>query len=140
MYRLTGQDGVEKYFRMHVEDFEVTQADPVTGQEMPTGETKKRVTVQPYGANGMIDPLAMQQYETRGKFDVRVTTGSSLPFAKSEKEQKLLNYFDRGIIDEEEVLKGSDYPNYQAVLQRVEQKKMMAAQAQASGAAPPPAA
>tara|TARA_R110000868_G_scaffold9394_2_gene46917 strand:- start:5412 stop:7361 length:1950 start_codon:yes stop_codon:yes gene_type:complete len=143
MYRLTGKDGLDKYFRMHVEDYEITQPElqphPETGEpvpvQVPTGEMGKRVIVQPYGQNGLMNPEDMRQYETRAKFDVRVSTGSSLPFAKAEKEQKLLNYFDRGIIDEEEVLKGSDYPNWQAVLQRVEQKKMQAAQAQAAAKA-----
>ena len=143
MYRLTGKDGVEKYFRMHVEDYEITQPqlqlDPLTGQhvpvDVPTGEMGKRVIVQPYAANGLMNPEDMRQYETRAKFDVRVTTGSSLPFAKAEKEQKLLNYFDRGIIDAEEVLKGSEYPNWQAVLQRVQQKQMADAQAAAQAKA-----
>ncbi len=154
IYRLTGKNGVEKYFRMTVENYDVTAPQPVmhpeTGQPMadslgqpqtqqvPTGETGKRVTVQPYGPNGLIDPTAQQQYETRAKFDVRVTTGSSLPFAKADKEQKLLNYFDRGIIDAEEVLKGSDYPNWQAVLQRVQAAQQQAAAAQAAANAPAP--
>lgn len=148
IYRITNQQGVNQYFRMHVEDYEKTQPQmaphPETGEMMetqvPTGEMGKRVTVQPYGENGQYDPEQMRQYEIRGKFDVRVTTGSSLPFAKDEKEKKLLNYFDRNIIDAEEVLKGSDYPNWQAVLQRVQQQQAMAAQAQAQQQGQPPAA
>ena len=75
---------------------------------------------------------------------MRVSTGSSLPFAKAEKEAKLLNLFDRQIIDAEEVLKGTDYPNFQAVLQRLEMKKQQEAQAammaQQQSAAPAPVA
>lgn len=143
LYRLTGNDGVQKYFKMHVEKFDKTtlQVDPVTGQEIqvPTGEQGHRFSVQPYNENGLIDPEQAKVYELRGKLDVKVVTGSSLPFAKAEKEAKLLNLFDRGIVDEEEVLKGSDYPNWQAVHQRVMQKKMEAAQAEAQAAAGVPA-
>lgn len=147
IYRLTGKDEAQKYFRMHVEDYEKTQtqmvADPATGQmvetQVPTGEIGKRMVVQPYLPNGQMNPQELQHYEIQGKFDVKVTTGSSLPFARAEKEQKLLNYFDRGIIDQEEVLKGSDYPNYQAVMQRMQEKAAADAQAQAAAQAPPPA-
>jgi hypothetical protein len=68
--------------------------------------------------------------EARGKLDVRVTTGSSLPFARAEKEQKLLSLFDRGIIDAEEVMKGMDFPNWEAILNRVQEKQAQAAAAQ----------
>jgi hypothetical protein len=151
MFRLTGKDGVQKYFRMHVEEFEKTEPveeiDPVTGLpavvDKPTGEKGKRMIVQPYGEGGMMNIAEQKSYEIRGKFDVRVSTGSSLPFAKAEKEAKLLAYFDRGIVDAEEVLKGTDYPNWQAVLQRIQMKAQEAAQAQMmaqAGAVAPPVA
>lgn len=149
MFRLTNKQGVEQYFRMHVEDFDKTEeqevVDPMTGmpttQTVPTGEKGRQVVVQPYGEGGMMDPTQLKVFELRGKFDVRVSTGTSLPFAKAEKEQRQLNLFDRGIIDAEEVLKQTDYPNWEAVLQRVAQQKAMEAQQQLlAGAPPPPAA
>lgn len=153
MYRLTGKDGVEKYFRMHVEEFQkmadTEEVDPVTGQvsvvQAPTGEIGKQMIVQPYQQNGLMNIAEQKVFEIRGKFDVRVSTGSSLPFAKAEKEQKLLNLFDRQIIDAQEVLKGMDYPNWEAILERMQQKAMADAQAQmmaqaGGGGAQPPAA
>jgi hypothetical protein len=132
VYRITNKDGANSYFRMHVEHYDKTQPqiDPATGAEIqvPTGETGTRVHYQPMGAQGM-DPTMAKVYELRGRFDVRVSTGSALPFAKSEKEQKLLGLFDRGIIDAEEVLKQSEYPNYEAVLQRQQQAAQQAAAA-----------
>lgn len=122
VFRLTGKDGSQKYFKFHVSKDERSGAY--------TAEIDR------YDAGGL------RQYETKGKFDVRVTTGSSLPFSKAEKEKRLLELFDRGIVDAEEVLKTTDYPNYEAVLMRVQQKAMAdaqaAAQAKAQGA--PPAA
>lgn len=151
IFRLTNKQGAEKYFRMHVEDHEFTrtetQPDPATGQptevQVPTGERGKRVTYQPYLPNGQIDPEQQKVYETRAKFDCRVSTGSQLPFNKAEKEAKLLGLFDRKIIDEEEVLKSSDYPNWEAVLQRMQMKAQQMAEAEAQANAPqqpPPAA
>lgn len=147
IYRLTGRDGAQKYFKMHVEEYDKTetQVDPMTGTplEVPTGEKGRRMVVQRFGPDGATDPTQMRVYEMRGKFDVRVSTGSSLPFAKDEKEQKLLKLFELGIIDEEEVLKGAEFPNWEAVLQRMEQKKQAQAQQEAmakGGGAAPPAA
>jgi hypothetical protein len=76
-------------------------------------------------------------YELRGKLDCRVATGSNLPFAAAQKEQKMLGLFDRGIIDAEEVLKGSEYPNYEAILQRMADKAAAQAQQEQQQALPP---
>lgn len=130
--RLTGNEGATRYFRMQVEDTTRTLEDGVT--QVPG----KKLKVMPYTDAGQEDPTGFREYEIRGKFDVRVVTGSSLPFAKAEKEQKLLNLFDRGVIDEEEVLKGSDYPSWEQVLQRVEAKRAAQAEAEAAAKAPIP--
>jgi hypothetical protein len=148
MFRLTGKDGVENYFRMHVEKYEKTEEqtalDPATGQQtvlqVPTGEMGQRMIVQPYLPDGSMSIDQQKVYEIRGKFDVRVVTGSSLPFAKAEKESKLLNLFDRQLIDSEEVLKGMDFPNWQAVMQRMQLAAQQAAQAQMAAQTQPPAA
>ena len=137
VYRLTGVEGAQKYFKAHVEEYD--QVDPQT--QRPTGEKGRKLIVQPYNSEGQMDLDQRQAYEVRGKFDVKVSTGSSLPFAKAEKEEKLLNLFQAGIIDEEEVLRGVEFPNWEAVLQRMQQKKMQEAQAQQQPpAGPPPAA
>jgi hypothetical protein len=146
MYRLTGKDGVDKYFRAHVEEFEKTKPvmtqDPVTGvtstTEEPTGEMGKRMIVQPYAQDpvtgkttGQMNIEDQKVYEIMGKFDCRVITGSSLPFAKAEKETRQFKLFEMGVIDAEELLKSLDYPNWEAVLQRMQQKAAMEAQAMA---------
>lgn len=122
VFRITGKDGAQKYFKFHVSETE-------NGQKV--------ANIENFGPDGK--SLGISQKPVAGTFDVRVTTGSSLPFSKSEKETRLYGLFDRQIIDGEEVLKGLDYPNYEAVQQRMAQKaeQMAALQAQQGG---PPAA
>lgn len=126
--RITNAQGAPNYFRAYVEEYDEPGVD---GESVK----KKKLHVQPVTPQGM-DPTAAKVYEVRGKLDIRVSTGSALPFAKAEKEQKLLQLFDRKIIDEEEVLKGSEFPSWEAVLQRMEKKAQMMAQQQAQQAPP----
>lgn len=129
--RLTGNEGASRYFRMQVVDAERTLEDGVT--KVPG----KRMKVTAYTDAGQEDLANSKEYEIKGKFDCRVVTGSSLPFARAEKEGKLQKLYELGIIDQEEVLKGSEFPNWEAVIDRMEAKKQ--AEAQAAAAAQPPA-
>jgi hypothetical protein len=107
VFRLTNNEGATRYFKASFQEGKAyVQQWNGTGYEMP------------------------MELEARGKLDVRVTTGSSLPFARAEKEQKLLSLFDRGIIDAQEVMKGMDFPNWEAILNRVQEKQAQAAAAQ----------
>jgi hypothetical protein len=134
MYRITQDENVQKYFKMYIE--------PVTHPE--TGEVVGKVAkVRGYNQDpstgAYTEDAQAKEYQIRGDFDVRVNTGSSLPFAKANKTQQSLALFDRGLIDGEEVLKNLDYPNYQAVYQKAQAAKMaeqqaaLDAQAQAAG-------
>ena len=127
--RITGRDGSEKYFKFHTEKHEIDgdrktviiyeqlEHNPQTGQTIPVKKIDRVLT---------------------GDFDVRVNTVSGLPFSKAENEQKLLSLFDRGVIDEEELLKGIEYPNAEAVLKRLQEKRALQAQAESQGQQPTP--
>jgi len=121
VFRLTNNQGVTTYFKAMFEK---------------DAEGKSSATVQQWNAQGggWDMPTKLQ---ASGQLDIKVTTGSTLPFAKAEKEQKLLQLFDRGIVDQQEVLQGTDYPNWEAVLQRVQERQQAAAAAQQQ--AQPPA-
>ncbi len=140
IFRLTDSEGASKYFQMHVETKDET-GNPYQDEH---GNQLYTVKYQPFTEEGQVDPSQLKVFQTRGQLDVKVSTGSSLPFAKDQLENKLLAFFDRGIIDAEEVLKRSDYPNRESVLNRIQQKAAQDAQAAAAqgqaGAAPPPAA
>lgn len=116
IFRLTNKDGVMKFFKFHVE------------QNQETGQKVARYRQYTQNEQGQMFEGNETVKEIKGMLDVKVSTGSTLPFAKAEKESKLLNLFDRQIIDAEEVLKGSDYPNWEAVLQRVQQNQALMAQ------------
>jgi hypothetical protein len=124
VFRLTGKDGTEKYFKMHIQSNE---------------DGTRTAFVQRFTDNALLNPTP-ETYQLRGKLDVRVVTGSSLPFSKVENEQRAYALFDRGIIDGEEVLKSLDYPNWEAIQQRIEAKAQAMQQAkmaqEQAGAAP----
>lgn len=107
--RVSGDSSADQYFYFHVE-----KVDSVDSEGNPATQKFAVVT----GHDG-----EAKRTEIIGDFDVRVGTGSSLPFAKVEKGEQSMNLFKLGIIDEEEVLKNMDYPNYESVLARVQEKK-----------------
>jgi hypothetical protein len=118
--RVTGDTNADQYFYFHVEKLE--------GQDEQGNPITRRF------ANITSHDGEAKRIEIIGDFDIRVSTGSTLPFAKEAKGQMSLNLFKMGIIDEEEVLKSLDYPNYEAVLQRVHMKKAQAQQQQLQAA------
>ena len=65
------------------------------------------------------------------RFDVHVSTMSGLPFAQAQKEKRTFDLFDRGIVDEREVLEQLEYPNIELVMSRLEERQAAAAQAEA---------
>lgn len=136
VFRLTNQEGAQKYFKFHVEKR--------VGED---GSEQKVGIVRPYNQDQstgqFAESLDAKEYLIRGDFDVRVTTGSSLPFAKDAKFAKARQMFLDGVIDDEEYLKQAEYPNWQVVLDRVNQKKAAQQEAEMAakmGAAPPGAA
>lgn len=115
VYRVTNKDGTQRYFKAHIE----------------TGEDGvRKAVVTRLGDNGLADPK-VDEYVLRGKLDLRVSTASALPFSKAAKKDELVQFLQLGLIDAEEVLKGVDYPNWEAVLQRMQDKAAAAAQQQA---------
>ena len=122
VFRISALDGSQKYFRFHVED---------------TEDGSKKGVLTDFEEGGTMQ--APQEFLLRGEFDVRAETGSGLPFVKAEREQKILQLFDRQILDAEEVLDAIEYPNKEKVLERLQQRQEAAeaaAQAEAQGQAP----
>lgn len=113
--RLTNEQSATKYFKVSID---IEKDDD--------GTLKQRdMIVVPFteDAKGRVNEGEQMRFDIIRNFDVRVQTGSGLPFARAEKEAKLLQLFDRGLIDAEEVLKNSDLPNWEAILKRVTEKQ-----------------
>jgi hypothetical protein len=136
VFRLTNKEGANKYFKFHVEHREEPSDGSIPGLPAGTPKIKKVAVVRDYIKNDlgqMVPSDESNEYEIRGEMDVRVNTISGLPFSKQETEQRVLNLFDRQIIDREEVLKRLDYPNAELITQRMKQ-----AQDEMAQSAPPP--
>lgn len=121
LVRTTGDDNVEQFFHFHVE--KIDGGLDQSGQPLPP---KMMANVTTYEAGV---PKSIQ-HEITADFDVRISTGSALPFAKAEQTNQSLKLFQLGVIDAEELLKNMDYPNYEAVLQRMQQQNMQKQQMQ----------
>lgn len=145
--RTTGDDGGFKYFKFHVETMLDEAGNEICDQY---GKAKKQAVVRNYVQNldtGKIsESLEAENYEIHGQLSVRTSTGSSLPFAKGEKVNKAMKLYTLapppggGVIDAEELLKAIEYPNWEAVLQRMKENQAQLAQQQAqmAQAGPPP--
>lgn len=120
--RVTGDDGIDQFFQFHVTLGDPNNPDHV---DSDTGMLKKFANVTTYNEGSAPTNKVI---EITSDFDMKVSTGSTLPFAKESKGTQAQNLFRLGVIDDEELLKTVDWPNYEAVLQRVNAKKAAAAQ------------
>jgi hypothetical protein len=142
--RITGDDNAQKYFKFSVETERDSEGNDVLSDD---GKPKRIARVRNYVMNEeskkFFEEPEEHQYEINGEFDVRISTGSSLPFARAQRTDESIALFKLGVIDDEELLKNLTYPNYEAVLQRMQQKREMMRQqqleiAQAQGKQPMP--
>ena len=120
VFRVTNDEGSTQYFRFRVEHREDEK-----GEKQNVGILREFVETQGEMAIAAED----KEFLIAGRFDVRVNTGSSLPFAIADKEQKAFGLFDRQIIDEQEVLDQIDYPNKEQVLERLKARRQAEAEA-----------
>jgi len=130
--RVTNDQAASKYFKFHVQN-----------EQQPDGSTVRKAYVRDYVQNPETghysETLETREFILRGDFDVKVSTGSSLPFAKDVKFNRARQMYLDGVFDEEEYLKAADIPNWQPILERVMQKKQAEAQAQMAAKGAPQA-
>lgn len=117
IFRITNKEGFPQRVEFYIPkpDEGPRMAKVNTSTQLPSGDAVSQ----------------SQQFEVKGIPDVRIITGSALPYSKAQKSQTALTYFNAGAIDEEELLKSVDWPNYKEVLKRLEEKKAAEAQAAA---------
>lgn len=131
VFRITNNQNAIQYFKFHV--------DNVVDE---FGNPKRVAKIRKFEQNpvtGQYFEGEEQQFDFMRRFDVRISTGSSMPFQKAKDEQQAFNLFDRQVIDAEELLNVLRYPNKEQILKRMAEKQMqaqMAAMAPQPGAAP----
>ncbi len=119
VFAITNDDQSKSFFRFNVDQDENGNKVGVFAEFIKDADT------------GELVEGPANRFQMQADLDVRASTGTGLPFAKAETEQRLLQLFDRQIIDGQEVLEGVDYPNSDKVLARVAEAQAAAAEAEA---------
>jgi len=129
--RITENENAAKYFKIAI--------DEVTDE---SGEAQQRIaTVQQFDSvedesgNQQMIPGEPQQFEIKGNLDVRITIGTSLPFAKAKREERARELYSQGIYDVEDYLTDLEHPRKEKILEKFNQRQFEAAQAEAQAAA-----
>lgn len=122
IFRITEKDGSQAFRKFRIDK-----------EQAEDGSIRRVAVFSDFDEDetGRMKELPERRLVIQGDFDVKVATGSELPFDVAEDEQKAFALFDRGIIDEEEVLDRIQYPNKERVLERLRQRQEAAAEAQA---------
>lgn len=119
--RLTENQGAEKYFRFHVQE---------SMDESGLVQRTAAVTPITQDPSGQFIEGEISQYEIRGNLDVKITTGTSLPFAKAQKTARARELLELGIMDEEDYLTAIEWPNKERILEKLRRRKDAAAAAE----------
>lgn len=119
--RLTDNENASKYFKIAIDE---------TTDEL--GEFQKVATVQAFENSelGNVVEGDIQQFEIKGQLDIKVTTGTSLPFAKAKREAQAEKLYQLGIYDEEDLLTDLEHPRKVQILEKFFQRQQAQAEAE----------
>lgn len=84
--------------------------------------------VDPLTGQPVIDKMNEIPKVSEMTFDIRVGAGSTLPVSRAAQFNKLVQLYQLGVVDDEELLKGSGLERWEDIYKRVQVKKLMAAQ------------
>lgn len=123
--RLTGDDNSGRFFQVAI--------DEKVDEE---NEVRQTLQVQEFneGEDGNSVPGDIREIEIKGNLDVIITTGTSLPFAKAQREAQATKLLEMGIYDEEDYLEDIQHPRKDKILEKLrgrQEQAAMAAQAEA---------
>lgn len=130
--RLTNDQQGAQYFKFHVEK----RPDPANPNSTVSYGVVRELAA---GPDGQVIEGNPQEYAIKGRLDVKITTGTTLPFAKAERQKRAQELYQLGIIDAEEYLDQIEYPNKEKIIEKLKQRQAAAAQAPPSpdGKLPP---
>lgn len=129
--RITDNPEAAQYFEIAI-DTDLDESGEVQARQATFREFNE--TVDPVTGQVKLVPSPVQQFEIKGNLDIRITTGTTLPFAKAQKKQQAKELFQLGIYDEEDLLEDLEHPRKDMVLEKLAQRKQQAAEAQAAAA------
>jgi len=112
VYRVTGQDGVEQFFKFHAD------GENAVLQPMGMGPDGNQII-------GDTEVIPLTQ-----NFDVRVTTGSSLSIAKRDSFNKSMTLYNAQVLSKRSLLEAAEVKNVDQELQRLAEEQQASAMAQ----------
>jgi len=120
IYRITNSEtGANEFTKFN------TAVEPdEQGVDQKVAYIQKYEPINPEDPKSQMIAGEVKKLIMRGELDIRVSTGSDLPFEMADKERKSLALFDRQIIDADEVLQQLNYPNKDKILARMQQIQM----------------
>ena len=128
IFRIVGHDQTGAALQQPAQFFAINQpvgAKPVIG---PDGTPVMGEDGQP-----TMDPIydeTSNHIPPDAEFDIRIGAGSTLPVSKTARFQQAITLYDRGAIDQQELLKAASWPKWEEVLARMRQQQMMMLMAQ----------
>jgi hypothetical protein len=75
----------------------------------------------PYERDGKMQAIKIKGEDLIVPAKLMVVSGSTLPVSQAQRREEVILLFDKGLIDDQECLKGLDYPDYMNVLNRKRQ-------------------
>ena len=117
--RITDNPESEKYFKIAIDDVldesgevqsKVATVQTFEQQQQATGET-------------LLAPVETRQFNIKGNLDIRITTGTTLPFARAQKKAQAKELFQLGIYDAEDLLNDLDHPAKEKIIEKCNARK-----------------
>ncbi len=101
-------------------------------EDSPNGGYVLNNTKYTYDENNRkyVGEEAPSSYQSNGLFDVKIMSGTSLPFQKTQRENLALKLYQMSAIDQEELLKTLEWKEADKVIQRMREEAQEQAQAQ----------
>lgn len=112
--RITGQSAKwPTYFEFFIEK------NPETGQ-YTFNKKPYNLVHAPTGSQYVAGQGYEQSQTTKGVFDVKVLSGTALPFSKTSRANIAFRLFDAEAIDQQDLLEALEWPNAEEVIQRMQ--------------------
>ena len=123
--KITGTPGWPDYFEFYIKDLVGKSGQPNGQIQYVKKEHKYDQTAQKY-----VSGQWQNGEPSKGIFDIKVNSGTSLPYAKSQRSNLAMALFDKKAIDQKALLEAVDWPKYEELMKRMQEDAQQAAQAQ----------